>query len=180
MAKPDAMKTLRAALILCSLSATSSLAAEPAAPVGKAPAAATAKPETTESVPEVLLRGEPLKGATAVTFEALMKDPSAHDGKTVQLEAGVRKACSKKGCWMELAEGEGAGIRVKFKDYGFFVPLDSEGSRAKVEGEIKVAELSEGTARHYEKEGATIPRGADGKAREIQMVATGVELRRQK
>ena len=48
-------------------------------------------------------------------------------------EAKVRRACEKKGCWMELAgaEGIGPGMRVTFKDYGFFVPKDSRGRWAR-------------------------------------------------
>jgi hypothetical protein len=84
-----------------------------------------------------------------------------------------------KGCWMELAASEkGAGVRVTFKDYAFFVPVDSAGSSARVEGVVKVAELSEERAKHYESEGAIVPRGKDGKPREVQLVAYGVELRR--
>ena len=91
----------------------------------------------------------------------------------------MRKACQKKGCWMELASSDkGAGVRVTFKNYGFFVPLDAAGSAARVEGVVKVSELTEDMARHYEAEGAIVPRGGDGKPREVQLVASGVELRR--
>jgi hypothetical protein len=99
----------------------------------------------------------------------------------VALEGKVRRACERKGCWMELATAateKGPGVRVTFKDYGFFVPVDSAGRSAKVEGVVKVAELSEERAKHYESEGATVPRGKDGKPREIQLVASGVELRK--
>ncbi len=114
-----------------------------------------------------------------MTLAELLAKPRAHDGKTVRVEGQVRKACQKKGCWMELAEGpQGAGVRVTFKDYGFFVPLDSEGASARVEGAVKVTELAESMAKHYEAEGALVPRGDDGKPREVQLVATGVELRR--
>jgi len=126
-----------------------------------------------------LTRGEALKGAPAVKLSELLAKPQAHEGKTVRVEGQVRKACEKKGCWMELAEGaKGAGVRVTFKDYGFFVPLDSAGASARVEGVVKVTELSESMAKHYEAEGAQVPRGTDGKPREVQLVATGVELRR--
>ncbi len=129
---------------------------------------------------KVLVRGEGLKGATKVPLADLLQSPDTHAGKTVQVEAKVRKACTKKGCWMELASDDkgGPGVRVTFKDYGFFVPLDSAGSTAKVEGVVKVADLTESRAKHLEEEGATIPRGKDGKAREVQLVATGVELQR--
>ena len=127
----------------------------------------------------LLVRGEKLKGAPAVTLEHLLEKPEAHAGKAVFVEGKVRRACTMKGCWMELAPSEsGAGVRVTFKDYGFFVPVDSAGSSARVEGLVKVAELSEERAKHYESEGAIVPRGKDGKPREVQLVAYGVELRR--
>ena len=83
----------------------------------------------------------------------------------------MRKACEKKGCWMELAaDAKGPGVRVTFKDYGFFVPLDSAGRTAKVEGVVKVAELSESrrsTTRPRARsvparQGRQAPRGAAG------------------
>ena len=138
-------------------------------------AAAEKKKEST------LHRGEAFKGAPAAKLAEVLSAPETFAGKTVTVEGTVRKACTNKGCWMELADGgeaKSAAVRVTFKNYGFFVPLDSAGSVAKVEGELKVAELSEAKAKHWEGEGATVPRGKDGKPREVQLVATAVELRR--
>ncbi len=136
----------------------------------------TAAPEVTAPT---MTRGEKLKGAEAVELSKLLAAPTEYEGKTVAVEAKIRKACEKKGCWMELAGTEkGPGVRVTFKDYGFFVPLDSAGSTAKVEGVVKVALLEEARAKHYEAEGATVPKGKDGKYREEQLVAVGVELRK--
>jgi hypothetical protein len=181
------MKTFRSALWtlfalpLVALAETPAPAQKPAAPPAvqedcpHPPAPAEAKP----AAGWTLTRGEALKGAPAVTLSELLAKPQAHEGKTVRVEGQVRKACEKKGCWMELAEGaKGAGVRVTFKDYGFFVPLDSAGASARVEGVVKVSELSDAMAKHYEAEGAIVPRGSDGKPREVQLVATGVELRR--
>lgn len=151
--------------------------AQPAPKAEAAPAAAAAP----ASDGWKLTRGNPLKGAKAVKLADVLAKPQAHDGKTVLLEGQVRKACERKGCWMELAangQDKGPGVRVTFKDYGFFVPLDSAGAQARVEGVLKVAELTDSRAEHYESEGAIVPRGADGKPREVQLVATGVELRR--
>jgi len=185
------MKTFRSALLTLFALPFVALAEAPAPAAAQKPAAA-AKPAVQENCPHpetpadakpasgwTLTRGEALKGAPAVKLAELLAKPQGHDGKTVRVEGQVRKACQKKGCWMELAEGaKGAGVRVTFKDYGFFVPLDSAGSSARVEGVVKVSELSEDMAKHYEAEGAIVPRGADGKPREVQLVATGVELRR--
>ncbi len=140
-------------------------------------------PETAQGAPEstdgVLTRGEPLKGLPKVELATLLKSPEGMNGKSIALEGKVRKACEKKGCWMELASADkGPGVRVTFKDYGFFVPLDSAGRTATVEGVVKVADLSEETAKHYEGEGAIVPRGKDGKPREVQLVATAVVLKK--
>ena len=81
---------------------------------------------------------------------------------------------------MELAEGaapELPGCRVTFQDYGFFVPLDSAGSTARVQGAVAVRTVPAGEVAHLEGEGAQFPgKQPDGSAREVRMVATGVEL----
>lgn len=142
---------------------------------GHAQAAGPATPKTGET----LARGEKLKGLPAVALDKLLTSPTEFDGKDVRVEAKIRRACEKKGCWMELAPTDkGPGVRVTFKDYGFFVPLDSAGAMAKVEGTVKVAELAPERAKHFEAEGATVPKGKDGKYREVQLVALGVELQR--
>jgi hypothetical protein len=169
------MKTFLAALLL--LSASPALAHE-GCDHPDAPKAATAPAATKDGV---VLRGEKLPATSGTPVTELLAKPASFEGKSVVVEGEVRRACSAKGCWMELAptaKAAGAGVRVTFKDYGFFVPTDSAGSHARVAGVVKVSELSAELTRHYEGEGATVPRGADGKPREVQLVATGVELRR--
>lgn len=147
----------------------------------KAEAKAESKVSAKPPAPGPLHRGAKFTNAPSVTIADVVQKPEQFAGKTVTVEATVRKACTNKGCWMELADGtdaQASAVRVTFKNYGFFVPLDSAGSTARVEGQFKIAELSEAKAKHWESEGATIPRGTDGKPREVQLVATAVELRR--
>jgi Domain of unknown function (DUF4920) len=150
------------------LLATLCLLAPLAAPAGDAPPA--------PAPGKVLLRGAPLPKGTPVTVELLLKD--GREGQTVLVEGTVRRACSHKGCWMELAPADGPGVRVTFKDYAFFVPIDSAGARARVAGTVKVTTLSKEHADHLAGEGAVLKRAADETAREVQVVASGVELRR--
>jgi hypothetical protein len=187
------MHTLRTALLTLVAVPLLALAGEPSTPAKAQPAASSeatcdhpAQPQSAAAPAAsqsgwTLTRGEALKGAPAVKLAELLAKPQESDGKLVRLEGQVRKACAAKGCWMELAtaqDAKGPGVRVTFKDYGFFVPLDSAGSMARVEGVVKVADLSEERAKHYESEGAIVARGSDGKPREVQLVASGVELRR--
>ena len=135
--------------------------------------------EKTPAPSAPLLRGARVPAVPTVTLAALLAAPEKQEGKDVVVEGQVRKACERKGCWMELApDAQAAGVRVTFKNYAFFVPTDAAGSTARVVGKVHVTEVSERDARHYRSEGATVPTGADGKAREVQIVATGVELRR--
>ena len=98
------------------------------------------------------------------------------------MEGLVRRACSRKGCWMELAAGAdkaSPGCRVTFKDYGFFVPTDSAGARAKVQGAVMIHKVEPQWVAHMEEEGAHFAsKNPDGSANEVRLVATGVELTR--
>jgi len=127
----------------------------------------------------VVKRGEPLSATPPTELASVLKTPADFAGKTVKTEGVVAKACSKKGCWMELqtAAGEG-GMRVSFKDYAFFVPLDAAGSKAVIEGTVEVKTLSKEDAAHLEGEGAKIGRNAKGEPQELAFVASGVELTR--
>ena len=68
--------------------------------------------------------------------------------------------------------------RIDAKLGGFFVPTDSQGAKATVEGLVEINTLSKEDAAHLEGEGAKITRNAAGEAVELAMVATGVELAR--
>ena len=82
--------------------------------------------------------------------------------------------------WLsESLAKDAPGCRVTFKDYGFFVPLDSAGSHARVQGTLAVEKIAAGTVQHLEEEGARFARkNPDGTADEVRLVATGVELRK--
>ena len=124
-------------------------------------------------------KGNKVPAENAVAVKDLLAAPEKHAGKAVVVEGAVRQVCQKMGCWVELAESKdakGPGVRVMFK--GFVVPKDSAGASARLLGTVKIAELSEEKAKRYASEGASVARGADGKAREVQVVATGIELHR--
>ncbi len=143
------------------------------------PAAENAATAAKSGPGEAIIRGEKIGRAPTLRLADLLRSPERQNGKAVVVEGKVRRACTRMGCWMELAESDsGAGVRVTFKDYGFFVPVDSAGATAKVAGTVKVTALTEAAAKHYQAEGGRVPTDAQGKHREVQLVATGVELRR--
>jgi hypothetical protein len=126
--------------------------------------------------------GAALAPAEAVKLENVLGEPDRYKDKTVTVEGNVRRACSRKGCWMEIADGgdpAAPGCRVTFKDYGFFVPTDSAGSQARVQGVVAVETVAAAYVQHLEQEGARFSgKSGDGTAREVRLVASGVELRK--
>lgn len=128
---------------------------------------------------EVIKRGTAIKpDAEAVPLSKVLESPEKYAKTTVVVEGVISQACTRKGCWMELVPEAGkSGVRVTFKDYGFFVPLDSKGMAARAEGVTTVKTLSRKEADHLSEEGAKLTRNEDGTAREVSFVASGVELR---
>ena len=141
-------------------------------------------PEERQPAPKTVSRnfGQSIDLRELTPLDAIFSSPAEYDGKTVLLEGFVQRACSKKGCWMEIAideNPEAQRCRVKFKDYAFFVPRDSAGSQAKVQGVVQVNTVKKERVDHLEAEGARFAhKRADGTALEVQVVATGVNLKK--
>lgn len=86
------------------------------------------------------------------SLDAYAKYQTLKAGDTIDLKftSNIKEVCSKKGCWMKLPAGEGdETVMVRFKDYGFFMPLDSQGKEVIVEGKAFVKETSVEELRHY-------------------------------
>jgi len=106
----------------------------------------------------------------------VVKHPDRYSEGPLLLEGRISDVCQKKGCWTILSRGD-RSIRVRFKDYGFFLPTDCSGKQAYVEGVVKVETLSEKHARHYAGESRDgDPAAIHGPQREVGFVATGVRL----
>ena len=84
--------------------------------------------------------------------DAYAKYQTLKAGDTINLKfaSSIEEVCSKKGCWMKLPAGEtDETIMVRFKDYGFFMPLDANGKEVIVEGKAFVKEVSVDELKHY-------------------------------
>lgn len=138
--------------------------------------AAQAPPTTTKRY------GDRIRSSETIKLASMLERPADYRGRAVTVEGAVRRACTKRGCWMELSPGMDAaapGCRVRFKDYGFFIPTDSAGAHARVQGVVQVRTLAAPIVSHYESEGAHFAnKHPDGSADEVQMIASGVELTR--
>lgn len=124
-------------------------------------------------------RGDALGDSPVVHIDSILANPEAYADKSVTVVGDIGAVCPNKGCWMQVTSPKGKNsVRMSFKDYAFFVPLDSKGMHVKAEGEVKVQVLSKEDVEHYVGEGAKMDVRPDGTAFEVSFVAAGVELHR--
>lgn len=123
--------------------------------------------------------GAPISNKKPMAVAKVLDEPKKYAGKTVLLEGTVGEVCQNKGCWMTMLH-EGKEMRVRFKDYAFFVPKDCAGQTARIEGVFKVEKIPVDEARHYledagrKEDAAKITEPVDG----YTFMASGVRLQR--
>ncbi|GAA4242314.1 DUF4920 domain-containing protein [Winogradskyella psychrotolerans] len=95
--------------------------------------------------------GKEINDADALTTERMMehyKGLKAGDTINAKMRGKIVEVCSKKGCWMTIDVNGEDKIMVKFKDYGFFMPLNAEGEVV-MNGKAYVSETSVDELKHY-------------------------------
>ncbi|RKF04361.1 uncharacterized protein DUF4920 [Tenacibaculum lutimaris] len=99
--------------------------------------------------------GEKITDADAISADemrAKFKNLKAGDTLNVKFASTINEVCKKKGCWMKLDLGEEQESMVRFKDYGFFMPLNADAKEVVVNGKAYVTEISVDELQHYAKD----------------------------
>ena len=83
--------------------------------------------------------------------EMFSKFKTLKTGDTIDVKfaSTVNKVCKTKGCWMKIDLGEEQEATVKFKDYGFFVPMNSEERMVVVSGKAYASVVSIEELQHF-------------------------------
>jgi hypothetical protein len=87
-----------------------------------------------------------LKEATSI--QTILAGPAEYEGKIVQVKGTVREVCPRRGCWIELEEGDSV-MRVKVTDGEIVFPLSAKGNQATVEGVVEKIELDADQAKAW-------------------------------
>lgn len=114
------------------------------------------KVETKESKVQYASFGGKFTADKALTKEQMLKKyKSLKKGDTVavQFKSKIKEVCKKKGCWMSMDLTNENESFVRFKDYGFFVPLNADNSNAVVSGRAYLDVISVDELKHYAKDG---------------------------
>jgi hypothetical protein len=113
----------------------------------------------------------------AIEVNLLEEKLIAADKFKGKVKGTVASVCEKKGCWMKLAQTDGEGIMIRFKDYKFFMPLNIVGKDVVLLGEAKKTITSVEMLKHYAEDAGKskeeIEKITEPKS-EIEFIATGV------
>ena len=125
--------------------------------------------------------GEAINETNAMEMSALLTKMEAIDSMPAKVVGTVESVCQVKGCWMNIVSEQEGGeeIFVKFKDYGFFMPLDIAGKKVVMDGYAFREVTSVDELQHYaEDEGKSAEEIAaiTEPKEELKFLASGVLL----
>lgn len=124
--------------------------------------------------------GATLEENSAVGTSEMISAVETSGTFTGKIAGEIKEVCTNKGCWftMDLANGE--PMRVTFKDYGFFIPTNSQGFPIILEGVATMTETDVETLKHFAEDQGKSKAEVDAiiaPKREITFEATGVMIK---
>lgn len=97
--------------------------------------------------------GSPLSDHATYSLSQMhqtIQEEGSFEGKVV---GTIKEVCAHKGCWMTVELPDGSDMRVTFKDYGFFVPKNSQGYPVVLEGIAQKSITDVAMLKHYAEDG---------------------------
>lgn len=124
--------------------------------------------------------GQMIDAEGSLSIDEFAKEMKGKDSLNVKIAAVATDVCQKKGCWMKVQLADGSEMRIRFKDYGFFVPKDISGKEVVFDGIAFKEEISVDDLKHFaEDEGKSAEEIAAITEPEVKtsFVATGVLIK---
>lgn len=101
-------------------------------------------------VTEFIYYGEEIEEEGGISVDELMNKMEEEDEVKTKVRGEIEEVCQKRGCWITLPFDDGKdNMRVRFKDYEFFLPKDIAGQEAVLEGKAYWDTTSVEQLRHY-------------------------------
>jgi hypothetical protein len=105
--------------------------------------------QVAESLENYDIYGDTISIEGAIPVTELITQIADKDSLMIKLTGNIEEVCQKKGCWMTFNLADGSSMRVKFKDYEFFMPLNSSGQEVIFEGMAYKETTPVNELRHY-------------------------------
>ncbi len=93
--------------------------------------------------------GDSLLNKDVVSLAVLSQKLKENPQFTGKVTGKILEVCSTKGCWMIMELPDKTRMQVKFKNYGFFVPMDLVGKTVVIEGIARQKTVSVNELKHY-------------------------------
>lgn len=97
--------------------------------------------------------GRIIDESDAKLIDEFASEMEGKDSLKIKIKAVAEDVCKNKGCWMKVQTADGSMMRIKFKDYGFFVPMDITGKNVIFEGVAFKDTTSVKDLKHYAMDG---------------------------
>jgi hypothetical protein len=138
----------------------------------------TEKPATTS---EAKVYGSDFTEQNTLSVTQLEDAISEQDSVKATVNGVIVESCQSKGCWMDVKLADNSTMKVTFRDYGFFLPVENlEGKTVVFTGTAKKEVISVEDQRHYAedagKSAAEISAITSPKE-ELRFVADGVKIK---
>ncbi|MFZ4796341.1 MAG: DUF4920 domain-containing protein [Bacteroidia bacterium] len=114
--------------------------------------APTDSTQTSDSTAQATYYGAKITADSAIAMSDLKAAMGDKKELAVKLTGEVEAVCQTKGCWMNIKGTNGESIRVTFKDYAFFMPMDCSGKTAIVDGVAKIEVTSIADLKEFAKD----------------------------
>lgn len=93
--------------------------------------------------------GDTITTDGAIDATQLIARLEGKDSVFVKVTGSIEEVCQKKGCWININLGNNQSMKVRFKDYAFFVPKDAAGQTVFIEGYAYNDTVSVAELKHY-------------------------------
>ncbi|NJN27596.1 MAG: DUF4920 domain-containing protein [Cyclobacteriaceae bacterium] len=125
--------------------------------------------------------GRPIDEKGAISVQKLSKKLQEADSSArLKVKGTILEVCQAKGCWMTMELDNGEIMRVKFKDYAFFVPKDAAGKSVVMEGTVSKELIDVYELKHLAKDAGKTKAEIDAidqPGEELTFIADGVLIR---
>ena len=101
---------------------------------------------------EVASFGKEISEEGAIHSADLVDAMRDRESLAIKVKGIVNEVCQAKGCWLTMDLDQDQVMRVTFKDYGFFVPVNSSGKNVTIEGTVQKQTVTVDMLKHYAKD----------------------------
>lgn len=143
--------------------------------------ATTTAAEQQAAPTEANVYGSGFEEENVLSVTQLQDATASADSVNATVTGEIVQSCQSKGCWMDVRLADNSTMKVTFRDYGFFLPVeDLKGKTVVFTGTAKREEVSVDDQRHYAedagKSASEIAAITEPKV-ELRFVADGVKIK---